>query len=248
MKIWGIKHVFSPPYHPCSNGAAECAVQLYKDRLKKMNISAKPVELYVALAYIGKVHGLTPHSSTDRCPYELIKKGNLPSLFPNLTSDVSKQAELTVTRHSAAKLRNRRNFEEGDHVVVYDNHKKLSYPAVVSEIFGTNNYLVLSDNGPKHVSGDVLSSSVEPATAIVGVDKNATVDIDGNHPEAAAIEDDTVSVSSDLSEDLDDMNVPQFVRTDNLNNVVNHYRRGQREVASLGPAPYPMSRLRSGRI
>ena len=90
-----------------------------------MNISAKPVELYVALAYIGKVHGLTPHSSTDRCPFELIKKGNLPSLFPNLTSDVSRQAELTVTRHSAAKLLNRRNFEEGDHVVIYDNHKKV---------------------------------------------------------------------------------------------------------------------------
>ena len=243
MKIWGIKHVFSPPYHPCSNGAAERAVQLYKDRLKKMNISAKPVELYVALAYIGKVHGLTPHSSTDRCPYELIKKGNLPSLFPNLTSDVSKQAELTVTRHSAAKLRNRRNFEEGDHVVVYDNHKKLSYPAVVSEILGTNNYLVLSDNGPKHVSGDVMSSAVEPATAA------PADDIDGNHQEAAAIEDDTVSVSSDLSEDFDDIYVPRFVGgTDNLNNVVNRCRRGQREVASLGPAPHPMSRLRSGRI
>ncbi|CAL4259218.1 unnamed protein product, partial [Meganyctiphanes norvegica] len=39
MKLWGIKHVFSPPYHPCSNGAAERGVQLYKDRLKKMNIS-----------------------------------------------------------------------------------------------------------------------------------------------------------------------------------------------------------------
>ena len=45
------------------------------------------------------------------------------------------------------------------------------------------------------------------------------------------------------------MNVPRFVGgTDNLNNVVNRCRRGQREVASLGPAPHPMSRLRSGRI
>ena len=132
MTKWGVKHVFSPPYHPASNGAAERAVQLFKDRLKKMDISSKPVELYVALAYIGKVHGLTPHASTDRCPFELIKQGGLPSLFPTLTSDVQKQAELTTVRHSAAKLRKRRNFDEGDKVVVYDNHKKLSYPAVVS--------------------------------------------------------------------------------------------------------------------
>ncbi|CAL4061487.1 unnamed protein product, partial [Meganyctiphanes norvegica] len=243
MKLWGIKHVFSPPYHPCSNGAAERGVQLYKDRLKKMNISAQPVELYVALAYIGKVHGLTPHSSTDRCPFELIKKGNLPSLFPHLTSDVSKQSELTVTRHSTAKLRNRKSFEEGDTVVVYDNHKKLSYPAVVSEILGTNNYLVLSDNGPKHVSGDVMSRSVQPA-AVAPAD-----DIDRNHNETVVVDDDNVSVASVIS-DESDFDIPIVTRNgnfNNLNNVVNQNRRGQREVLNLGPAPL-LPRLRSGRF
>ena len=83
------------------------------------------------MAYIGEVHGLTPHVSTDKCSFELVQQGNLPSLFPTLTSDLQRQAELTTVRHSAAKLRNRRNFEEGDKVIVYDNHKKLSYPAVV---------------------------------------------------------------------------------------------------------------------
>ena len=245
MTKWGVKHVFSPPYHPASNGAAERAVQLFKDRLKKMDISSKPVELYVALAYIGKVHGLTPHASTDRCPFELVKQGNLPSLFPTLTSDVQKQAELTTVRHSAAKLRNRRNFDEGDKVVVYDNHKKLSYPAVVSEILGTNNYLVNSDNGPKHVSGDVLSRVSETATA------DPTADIDTNHPEAATVEDDNdetdnVSISSDLSEDLDDLYAPHIVGGDNI--VVQRHRRGQREIANLGSVPQNLSRLRSGRI
>ena len=118
-----------------------------------MNASNEPWRLHMALQLIIKVHGLTPHSATDRCPYELIKSAPLPSLFPRLTADVSKNLELTATKQCAAKLRNRREFNEGDNVVVYDNFRKISYPAVVSEILGTNNYLVNSDNGSKHVSG-----------------------------------------------------------------------------------------------
>ncbi|MCP3679340.1 MAG: transposase family protein, partial [Gammaproteobacteria bacterium] len=116
MKLWNIKHIFSPPYHPCSNGLAERGVQLVKDRLKKMNVTSRAIDLYVSLAYICKVHGLTPHSSTDRCPYELIKLSNLPSLFPSLISDITQKSELTVTRHCTNKLRNRKSFEEGDKV------------------------------------------------------------------------------------------------------------------------------------
>ena len=151
-------------------------------------------------------------------------------------------------RHSAAKLRNRRNFDEGDKVVVYDNHRKLSYPAVVSEILGTNNYLVDSDNGPKHVSGDVLSRVSETTTPV------PTADIDNNHPTAIIIQDDNVSVSSDLSEDLDDLYAPRVVGGgDNDVNGLHHdnvlrHRRGQREIANLGNVPQNLSRLRSGRI
>ena len=127
----------------------------------------------------------------------------MPSLFPNLTSDVSKQAELTVTKHSAAKLSNRETFEEGEQVVVYDNHKKLSYPAIVSEILGTNNYLVLSDNGLKHVSSDVMSKTTLPTPA------TTTATIETNNPEAIADNEDNVSISSELSDDFDDMIAPK---------------------------------------
>ncbi len=235
----GVKHVFSPPYHPASNGAAERGVQLYKDRLKKMNVSSRPVELYVALAYIGKVYGLTPHASTGRCPYELVKKGNLPSLFPSLTSQVQKQAELTTVRHSAAKLCTCRIFDEGDKVVVYDSHTKLSYRAVVLEVLGTNNYLVESDNGPKHVSGDVMSRVSDTAL---------TAGVDMNHPDDVTVEDDNVSVHSDISEGMDDIYAPHVGGGIGDNNVIQRHRRGYREIANLGNLPQNLPRLRSGRF
>ena len=245
MKLWGIKHIFSPPYHPSSNGAAERAVQLCKDRLKKMNASAEPWKLFVALQYITKVHGLTPHTSTDRCPFELIKNAPLPKLFPKLTSDVSKNLELTAARDSAAKLRRRKSFSEGDHVIVYDNHQKLSYPAIVSEILGTNNYLVISDNGTKHVSGDNLSRAVESGNDI---DKNIII-------EDEVPDDDTSSVHSDMSDGLASLpsnsnvanNVNNFNNLNNLVNNLNQPRRGQRELNSLGEVPR-LPRLRSGRF
>ena len=244
MKLWNIKHVFSPSYHPCSNGAAERGVQLVKDRLKKMNVSSKPIDLYVSLAYICKVHGLTPHSSTDRCPFELIKLGNLPSLFPSLVSDTTQKSELTVTRHCANKLKKRKSFEEGDLVTVYDNFTKLSYNAVVSEVLGTNNYIVMSENGAKHVSGDVMSARASSVT-LPPADATATAEaphataadnIDGN----SVVDDDNLSITSDISED----SVLPNTTYNNNNNVRN--RRGCRELNSLGLIQN-LSRLRSGR-
>ena len=244
MKLWNIKHIFSPPYHPMSNGLAERGVGLVKDRLKKMNVSSKPIDLYVSLAQICKVHGLTPHSSTDRCPFELIKLGNLPSLFPSLTSDTTQKSELTVTRHCAHKLKKRKSFSEGDLVVVYDNFTKTNYDAVVSEIVGTNNYIVQSDNGVKHVSGDVMSPRAASSATLPPADATAAADnLDNN----SIIDDDNLSILSDESEDFE---LPD-TQPNNNNNVINvnnnnNNRRGNRELNNLGPNQI-LSRLRPRR-
>ena len=226
-------------------------VQLYKDRLKKMDISAKPLDLFCALSYIGKVYGLTPHSSTDRCPFELIKQGPLPSLFPKLTLDMSKQGELTGIRHCSANLRTRKSFNEGEHVVVYDNHTKLSYPAIVSEVLGVNNYLVMSDNGPKHVSGDCMSRDrgQQPASAGAARAPGTPPTVD-RLDDDSVIGDDVSSVMSDTSDDLDlvvgspgSLRDNLFVLNPNNQNVA-----GQREVRNLGSQQVLPVRLRSQRI
>ena len=124
--------------------------------------------------------------------------------------------------------------------------KKLSYPAVVKEILGTNNYLVDSVNGVKHVSGDVMSKVTSSTAADDKI--QTTVNNDNlNDDNDTEILSDTESVDSDLSEDLDDLYAPHIVSGGNVENVVRN-RRTPSELADLGNASPRASRLRSGRI
>ena len=122
-----------------------------------MGVTGSPLDLSIALAYVGRVHGLTPHASTDRSPYEMMRKSAVPSLFQNLCPQQTTRAELSTTNSCAGKIKNRRSFQEGDEVNVYDNHNEVSYKAKISEIMGRNNFLVESEQGTKHVSGDVMT-------------------------------------------------------------------------------------------
>ena len=105
------------------------------------------------------MHGLTPHTSTSRCPYELIREGPPASLFPQLTRCTQKVSELTAARQSTGRPGKKAAFSEGDHVIVYDFKTKLSARGMVKKVLGNNTYTVDCGKGPQHVSGDALSQS-----------------------------------------------------------------------------------------
>ena len=147
MAKWGIKHLVIPPYHAASNGLAERAVGICKDRLKKMGVTASPIQLHNALKYICRVQGLIPNTSTGCCPYERIKLGPLPSLFPKLCNStrLQQRAEKNIVLQSQNKIRAKRSFNEDDKVVVFDLKTRTSSSGIITEVLGNKNYLVELD-------------------------------------------------------------------------------------------------------
>ena len=103
----------------------------------------------------------------------------------------------------------------------------------------------MSENGAKHVSGDVMSSRVAAREPAAETPPAATAD---NFDENSIVDDDNLSILSDESEDFE---LPETHFNNNNNNVIdvnnNNNRRGFRELNNLGPIQN-LSRLRSGRI
>ena len=164
-----------------------------------------------------------------RCPYELIKLGSLPALFPGLVSDNTQKSELSLIRHCSTKLKYRKYFSEGEQVIAFNNFRGTSYEDVVSNVLGNNTCLVLSDNCTKHVSSDIMSHDKSCAAAQSTIVLPAAAKAaPGSVDSISTVDSDNVSDTSELGNvktnsfnqnnyDIVDDNV-------NNNNVVN--RRG----------------------
>ena len=152
MSAWGIKHILTPPYHPASNGLAEKAVGIIKDKLKKMDASSSPLDLHICLQCVLKDYRATPHTSTEQTPFELIKTAPTPVMFPQLL-DI--QRKIQESNRNTAPWRNtvqgRKDYKVGDIICVYDNLSKVNNVGVIKEIKSNNSYFVNIDNVIKHI-------------------------------------------------------------------------------------------------
>lgn len=119
MRLNGIKHIFTPIYHPASNGAAENAVKLCKKALKKA--LRDKIDIDTALKSYLFMYRNTVHNTTGESPARLLQHRTLRSRLDVLHSGIINsnvqqrvnEAQNKQTNRMSGKLR---TFEIGDSV------------------------------------------------------------------------------------------------------------------------------------
>ena len=69
-----IRHVTSAPYHPSANGAAERAVQSFKNAMQKMSNVNDTDTIHTKLMRFLFAYRITPQTTTSQSPAELLMK------------------------------------------------------------------------------------------------------------------------------------------------------------------------------
>ena len=159
------------------------------------------MSLHIGLKAICRVHGLTPHRSTGRCPFELHREGPGASLFPRLVPSDSQRSEQTVVNQSSGRLRKKTTFAEDEEVIVYDLKSKLSSTGKIIEVLGNNTYLADCGNGPQHISGDVISKVSDVSKRQIGVSQ------DGLEPNNQSVENENSDEDMLVDQDVDIMSI-----------------------------------------
>ena len=136
MKQCGIHHIRTSPYHPSSNGLAERAVQTFKSFLKKLEGNVK-TRLFTFLAR----YQVTPHSTTELSPAELLMGRKLRTTLDLMHPDVSRKVTTKLSSSSSRKPPH--TFSVGDKVFARNYHgTKIWLPAEIVQVAGPVSYKV----------------------------------------------------------------------------------------------------------
>ena len=124
-----ISHQHLAPYHPASNGLAERLVQTFKQALRAMFQSSKPVKEKLAKFLIA--YRNTPHSTTGESPAQLLLRRPLHTRLdlvkPNLNRKMVNQQHQQGIKAVNEKGRQLRQLQVGDAVMSQDYRGDLKW-------------------------------------------------------------------------------------------------------------------------
>ena len=210
----GIHHITSAPYHPATNGLAERAVQTFKQALRSMHQSSKPVKEKLAKFLIADRN--TPHSTTSVSPAQLLLgrplRTRLDLMIPNLNCKMVNQQHQQSIRATNEKGEQCRQLEVGDSVMSRDYRGDLKW----------RSELIVKKTGP-------LMYEVQVAPGIIW-----RRHIDQLKP--TAVEPDTVEVSQPEVVSLPPAPIQQSAPPDVVGTVVETPVADQPEMVSV-PSP-----------
>ncbi|XP_063390024.1 uncharacterized protein K02A2.6-like [Cydia fagiglandana] len=169
LKRNGIEHIFSSPYHPASNGAAENAVKICKRVIKKAQ--KQKVDVDVALNRFLLTYRNTEHYTTGESPAKILQGRNLRMRLDQMKPErAARVGEHQAQAESRARGL-RRQLSPGDPVWYRDYRSNDKWLAgQVSEKLGSTDYTIKSNVGTgihRHI--DQLRRRVSEATANVRV-------------------------------------------------------------------------------
>lgn len=141
----GIKHVFTAPYHPSSNGLAERAVRTVKHGLKRLTEGS----LETRLSRLLLSYRTTPHATTGLTPSEMLMNRRLRTRITQLVPDTQ---ESVIMKQAAMKDKHdkhsrERQFSVDDKVYVRLHDEKKWHIGEVISINGPLSYTVRLHDG-----------------------------------------------------------------------------------------------------
>ena len=153
LKVNGIRHTLSAPYHPATNGEAERFVQTFKNAMKSYNANASTVHTCIPKFLLS--YRTTPHTTTGVCPSLLLMGRRIRSKLDLMLPDAKSTNEEKMFR-KLEEIKKIRSFEVEDKVMVrtYANNKEKWTPGTVTKVLGTLHYEV-------EVNGNVLKKHID---------------------------------------------------------------------------------------